>query len=363
MNILIPILGFDKTGGYRVLSRIATELTKKGCKVDFLVPDNSQEPYFPTEAGIIWTDATGKLLSERNKKKTNSGKGYFYISKALTMALRKKFVKEYKVIIVNHSLTSYPIILAGLKKKVVYLAQAYEPEYYQLKGGLKNKLIMYLSMLSYKMGFFTIANSNLYLKYKWLNAHRIITPGLDLSVFKPNVSTTLQQPQVKKVIRIGTIGRVEPQKGTVFILEAFKQLSKSYENIELHIAFSTEHDWGFIKNVFYSRPDGDDALAEYYRGLDYYVCAGIAQFGAVHYPVIEAMACGVPLISTPYYPLTEENGWLIEPSNSSSIVETIKKAINNPILTRKKTANAFESIQEFSWDIIANQMLEALLHK
>ena len=53
MNIVIPLLGFGKAGGYRVLSMLANEWILLGHEVYFIVPDDSSYPYFPTKATII----------------------------------------------------------------------------------------------------------------------------------------------------------------------------------------------------------------------------------------------------------------------------------------------------------------------
>jgi len=66
MRIIIPVLGFGRAGGNRVLSEFANEWVKQGCKVDFLCPDSSDEVYFPTSARVLWVDGFGRISEQRN---------------------------------------------------------------------------------------------------------------------------------------------------------------------------------------------------------------------------------------------------------------------------------------------------------
>ncbi|WP_341479706.1 glycosyltransferase [Clostridium algidicarnis] len=71
-------------------------------------------------------------------------------------------------------------------------------------------------------------------------------------------------------------------------------------------------------------PDGDDNLADYYRNLDILVAPGHIQLGAIHYPVIEAMACNVPVITTGYYPANDENSFIVPVKRPDKIAEISK---------------------------------------
>ena len=138
MKILIPVLGFDRAGGYRVLSKLADELIMLGNEVQFLCPEGSEQPYYPTCATIAWIDEKGFLSNNNNKsgKKNNA----FSIQKKLTRALRKIPKNSYDAVIANHALTTLPVKRAGLIPKALYYVQAYEPEYYN-SPGIKNRIL------------------------------------------------------------------------------------------------------------------------------------------------------------------------------------------------------------------------------
>ena len=352
MKILIPVLGFGQAGGYRVLSKLANELISIGHQVDFLCPDESRISYFPTLAIIKWVDDKGRIVLDRNK---NNKKGNaFSIQRKLVKALSALSKDSYDLIIANHSLTTLPIKRAGLKHKTLYYVQAYEPDFYNLSGGLKNKILAYLSGLSYKMKFFTVVNAEIYLKYKKLRASRILYPGIDFNLFYPG-KNELKTRSKNKII-IGTIGRSEPYKGTRYIVEAFKKLKKKYATVQLHVAFGDPRDFINEEDIFCVQPHGDKSLADFYRSLDYYFCAGYTQLGGFHYPVAEAMSCGVAVITTSYYPANKSNAWLTKPKNIDEIVVQFDLAQSDQSLKEKKIQQALNDVKQFEWAVVGKRL-------
>ena len=353
MKILIPILGFGRAGGYRVLSKLANELIQSGHSVDFLCSENSGNPYFPTLAKIKWIDKKGLITG--NKSESGKKDNAFSIQKNLTKALSKIPKDYYDVIIANHSLTIYPIRRAGLIYKTLYYVQGYEPDFYNLSAGLKCKILAYFSSLTYKMKIFTVVNAEIYLKYKKLKSSRILYPGIDFDLFYPKEQKEISIQNNDKII-IGTVGRLEPYKGTRYIVEAYKKLKKKYPQIQLHVAFGNYIDFKNEKDIYCFQPDGDEALGRFYRSLDYYICAGYTQMGAFHYPVAEAMSCGVPVITTHYYPANQSNAWLTSPRNTGEIVIQFESAQTNPFQKEKKIQQALKDVKQFEWPLVGKQL-------
>lgn len=351
------MLGFGKSGGYRVLSNLANEWVKNGFGVHFLVPEKTSYPYFPTLAEIIWVNKKG----ERVNKKSQTVQGNFLcIQKSLLYGLKKNNASKYDIILVNQSLTAYPVYFAGLKKSAVYYVQAFEPEHYQFAGGIKNNILRIFSLLSYKMGFYTIVNSDIYKRYGfWLKSNSVVPPGIDLKIFYKKENHSRDN---NKII-IGTIARKEKNKGTAYVIEAFTKLKSKYSNLELHAAFGNAEDWGNLEDVRYCTPKSDQELADYYRSLDIYICAGIIQFGSIHYPVLESMACGTTLVTTLYYPANNENCYIIEPQSVDSIVIAVEEILKNPEIANLKCAKANKDIYQFEWNIVANKMIDFFKEK
>jgi glycosyltransferase involved in cell wall biosynthesis len=70
-------------------------------------------------------------------------------------------------------------------------------------------------------------------------------------------------------------------------------------------------------------PASDTELSNFYREIDVLIAPGIVQLGACHYPVIEAMACGTPVITTGYYPADSTNSWIVPVKDSHAIANSV----------------------------------------
>ncbi len=353
MKIIVPILGFGRAGGYRVLSQLANEWIKQGHDVDFLCPDSSDEPYFPTNAGIIWVDVAGNCSKERGAITKPSG---WYHLKSLYSGL-KAIGRQYDVIFANHSLTAWPVSMAscGMAKKVYYI-QAYEPEYYTSAKSIKGYLLAIVSALSYYLPLNRIVNAPIYFRYKNLKAAQFVPPGLDLDVFKPAEIT--RNIEDAKTIVIGCIGRHEPEKGTIFALRAFEELYKRDTRFLLRVAYGNlPVDWQHERCEVVV-PKNDQELADYYRSLDVLVAPGTVQHGAPHYPVLEAGACGVAVVTTGYMGATPETAWLVRNKDVESIVDTIIYIKSNDAQRIEKIKCFLIDTENFSWRFVSEKMLD-----
>ena len=71
---MIPLSGFGKAGGYRVLSNLASKWVEMGHEVTMLVHYSSLPVYFPTKAKIIWIDNLGKETDHKPEHETKGSK-------------------------------------------------------------------------------------------------------------------------------------------------------------------------------------------------------------------------------------------------------------------------------------------------
>ncbi|MEO6732480.1 MAG: glycosyltransferase family 4 protein [Ferruginibacter sp.] len=347
MKILIPITYFAPQGGFRVLSELANHWIKLGHDVEFLVYKRSSGPAFPTTAKLTWYDNEGKIILQNDVNHKPPRLRIFSILLALKRAIN---TSSYDIILATQSLTAFPVYFSKRCDKKYYYIQAYEPEYYQTNSA-SSVLLKCLSKLSYKIKLLRIVNSPLYFDYKQIKANKFVFPGIDFTKFKPQPKTT-----DKKFI-IGCIGRIEPFKGTAYVLEAYSKLKNdSGLDIELHIAFG-DRALESIEGVKVIRIKNDDELAKYYNSVNVIIAPGTIQLGAVHYPVIEAMACKTPVITTGYYPANADNAWIVPIKNSDSIVEAVKYIIDDPDSVNRKIEEGYSQIQEFDWNIVSKKML------
>lgn len=87
--------------------------------------------------------------------------------------------------------------------------------------------------------------------------------------------------------------------------------------------------------------------------------------------VIEAMALGIPVISTdvggiPFLIKDGTEGLLVKPGNADLFVGGIKKLINDSMLVKNITINGRKKIEEFDWEILKNKwtgLIDPVLNK
>jgi glycosyltransferase involved in cell wall biosynthesis len=347
MRILIPILGFAPQGGYRVLSELANAWIRLGHECEFLVPSTSAEPYFPTIAPVLRSDRTGLFKGQCNNRKATGADNVISLFAGL-----RQIGKDYDIILANHSLTAWPVRWSktGNARKFYYI-QAYEPLYYPVG---RHPIKHLMAKLSYFFDLRQISNTAIY-KGFGLRPLDIIPPGIDLSIFvsKENPGSFASDEEIV----LGTIGRTEPYKGTATALAAYRLLHQENHRLRMNVAFENVAP---ACDLTITPIKGDAALSSYYRSVDILVVSCTGQHGAPHYPVIEAMASGTPVVHTGYFPGTTCNSWEATDTSVEAVAEAIRQLINSPSEVRRAKALAACDMvtRSLGWDAVARRFLE-----
>lgn len=90
---------------------------------------------------------------------------------------------------------------------------------------------------------------------------------------------------------------------------------------------------------------------------NYNIFINTTHFDNMPVSVIEAMALGLPVISTnvggiPYLISNKENGILVEANNTQAFVKAIKFLINSPNEVSNITHNALKTVEHFNWNVV-----------
>jgi len=194
---------------------------------------------------------------------------------------------------------------------------------------------------------------------------KVIPDGIEMQRFHE----ALDQAEARKVLNLpisgkilGIIGRFDPQKGQLLLLEAFRKLH-DLEN--LHVCMLGEPTKGEVEseNVLkeiertinengwesrvFIRPFRND-VETFYAAIDGLVMASKAEtFGMV---TIEAMATGKPVIASnaggsPELLKYGEIGYLFESGNALSLAQTLEKWLNDNFKFSKRSLQ--EAVQQF----------------
>lgn len=344
MRIIIPVIDFGRSGGYRVLSRLASEWSRS-TDVQFIAPAFANEPYYPTDAPTTHVDRLGRDAPRR----TRNLAGLSRISQAqLALALGlRRHVKAMDVVLSNHFLTT--LAAAAVRRPDVThvrLMQATEADYYP-GSGLKAWTFRKLARRADMCAPHALVNSPEFLIGDTRRLG-VVPPGVDRDVFFARHGAHIG-PLV-----IGTIGRTEPWKGTDRVLSALLRCSlPAGTRISVANFGADLHPYRDLP-IDEALPRSDHELALWYRGLDLYVVGAYGQPGAYHYPCLEALSCGAPVVSPWYRPADDRNAWIVASTEADTLAAGIQTALNSDDRERESRRSAGVQVAEaHSWPRLA----------
>ena len=167
------------------------------------------------------------------------------------------------------------------------------------------------------------------------------------------------------------VGRVDPRKNLSNLLEAYSLLSEDIrrENHLVLVLSGGEEDKAAFKaenSVFLKDPSVDtiegvseDDLVQLYSSAVAFVFPSLEEgFGL---PIIEAMQCGCPVITSSVSCLPEIAGdaaMLVDPHSAAEIAEAMMVMIDPEGVRSQFISRGFERAKHFSWKNAAKQSME-----
>src|SRR3990172_6479190 len=207
-------------------------------------------------------------------------------------------------------------------------------------------------------------------KFKIPGERILIVPGGVSPDFHPasrslsvEISERYQLPE-DYVLFVGT---PQPRKNLQRLLSAWSQVEAGYPHLAMLIVgsagevFSRQHLNSGGSNVRFLGYAPDEHLAAFYsRALALVYPSLYEGFGLA---VLEAMACGAPVIAADIAPLREllgEAGYLVNARCVECLAEGIKEVIENVNLRHTLRAKGLRRAREFSWDRAAQSMAQIM---
>lgn len=205
---------------------------------------------------------------------------------------------------------------------------------------------------------------------------RVVHNGVDSDRFQRNDKAGIDRPKILFV------GRLEENKGTLLLVEAYKEIVKVLPHAELHIAGDggREPDQTYIaavkaaakkceqlggKVIFHGFVNHDTALPSLYAHASV-LCFCSIHTEALPVVIIEAMFSGLPIVASAVGGVEEalgDAGLLYPPGNAKALKEKLLLALTDESLRVSLANSAHErAVNRFSWPVIQEQFESVLDH-
>lgn len=169
------------------------------------------------------------------------------------------------------------------------------------------------------------------------------------------------------------LGTLHPRKNLVRLIEAFNQAVQMAGNDSLQLVIAGQQGWlyekilarvqglGLAGRVVFPGYVAPEAKAALLSGALAYVFPSLYEgFGL---PVLEAMTCGVPVLTSNSSSLPEVAGQaalLVDPHDTAAIAAGLVQLMTRPDLRQRLVEQGYRQVQNFSWNRAAQQVLEIL---
>lgn len=184
------------------------------------------------------------------------------------------------------------------------------------------------------------------------------------------VSATIAQWQLTPNEYILHVGTIEPRKNLVNLIRAYYEVwqKRPLSTPKLVLAgikgwfykdvFTVVEELGLKNNVYFTGRVAEADLPALYNGALFFIYPSLYEgFGM---PPLEAMACGVPVITSNISSLPEvigEAGILINPQDIADMITAIEQLIDNEPKRNELSSASLARAKLFSWEQTAQKTL------
>ena len=217
------------------------------------------------------------------------------------------------------------------------------------------------------------ARDELHRFYPWLRAPVHVVPAAPGESFRPLDGATVESALIRHGLRrpfLLAVGSVQPRKNLVRLVEAYSGLRQRHPDIQLVIVGPSGFRASWVQTTVVNR-----GLSEAVRLLGYVeesdlVALYNAAIGLVYpsvyegfgLPVVEAMACGRPVIAANTSSLPEVAGdaaILVDPFDVSALRGAMERLVTEPRVAEELGARGMARAAHYSWRRTAASALVA----
>lgn len=197
--------------------------------------------------------------------------------------------------------------------------------------------------------------------------YKIVPNGVEPGRYQRAVPIARYRDGVPNIL---FVGRMEPRKGLIHLLRAFRRLQRDGVRARLLLVGTGPGEREARRYVLTRQLDDVEFLgrvseaqkAQLFKTADIYVspATGRESFGIV---LLEAMSAGAPIICSDIHGYRgvvrrERDGILVEPGNADALAASIRRLIDDPALRAQLSRAGEERAQLFTWERVGQAVEE-----
>ena len=200
---------------------------------------------------------------------------------------------------------------------------------------------------------------------------RVVPNGLDASHFRVGIDVSTVKRKYELAPYLLYVGNILPHKNLRRLLQAFASIAKKVshklvivgkKDYRYHPALEAEAKaLGIEERVFFLDYVPSEELPALYAGAEAFILSSLYEgFGL---PVLEAMACGTPVIASRVGALPEvaaAAAVLIDPHDVQGMASAMAAVLGDPTMREAMRQKGLEQAQRFSWERTALLTLDII---
>jgi glycosyltransferase involved in cell wall biosynthesis len=358
VKVAIVMEDVSRTGGIRALVEMANRLANHGHDCAIITPSNTRAIPFTTHVPIV---EVGPRLPHLPN-----------LRNLVHIATLDRFLPPAEIYIASSWRSAFPVCRAARRRGAQAAWYLQADERLLLSEGGISRLKRALVQRAYRLPIRWFVNS------MWLRDRlgdefdhpaEIANPGVDLEVFQPHPEQETQHTSSptshsdENPTTVVSIGRSLPIKGLSDLLAALQMVASdrmiqlallSPENLVLSPPFPAQ----------IIHPLSDAEVAHWYRQATLFIYASWYEgFGL---PPLEAMACGVPVVTTNCggvleYAIDGYNSLVTPIRDPTALAQAILRLLSDRHLAAQLIQNGLTTARRFTWDTFASQVEQIFL--
>ncbi|HLO47165.1 MAG TPA: glycosyltransferase [Kamptonema sp.] len=215
--------------------------------------------------------------------------------------------------------------------------------------------------------------------YTGINPNRVFVTHLAASpdIFYPcldreKIASTRSKYQIPNSPYILSLSTLEPRKNIDQVIRCFAKLVQEQNIKDLNLVLVGAKGWNYEKifaeidsntalkeRIIVTGYVADEDLSPLYSGALVFIYPSLYEgFGL---PPLEAMQCGIPVITSNTSSLPEvvgEAGIMLDPHDTDGICRSVLQIYSNPSLRAAMSQKSLEQSQKFSWEKCIKETIE-----